>query len=86
MYLQSEQASISMPLLVVVTAWLVAIFVSFGLFAPKNPTVMATLIVCAIAVSAAIFIIMEMYSPFHGILKISPVALHDALRQMGTDQ
>jgi hypothetical protein len=83
MFLESEQTSISMPLLVVVTAWLVAIFISFGIFAPKNPTVMVTLIVCAIAVSAAIFIIMEMYSPFNGVLRISPVAVRDALEQMG---
>jgi len=44
---------------------------------------MVTLIVCAIAVSAAIFIIMEMYSPFSGVLRISPVAVRDALQQMG---
>jgi hypothetical protein len=83
MYLQTEQTSISLPLLMVVTSWLVAIFVSFGIFAPRNPTVMVTLIVCALAVSAAIFIIMSMYSPFSGILTISPAAVRDALAQMG---
>jgi Protein of unknown function (DUF4239) len=86
MFLESEQTSLATPLLVVVTAWLVTIFVSFGIFAPKNPTVMVTLLVCAIAVSGAIFIIMEMYAPFSGILKISPVAVRDALSQMGKDR
>jgi hypothetical protein len=85
MFLESEQTSVSIPLLIVVTTWLVTIFISFGIFAPSNPTVMVTLIVCAVAVSAAIFIIMEMYSPFSGILKISPVALRDAMSQMGAD-
>jgi len=85
MFLVSEQSSISIPLLVVVTSWLVAIFIGIGIFAPSNPTVMATLIVCAVAVSAAIFIIMEMYSPFSGILRISPVAIRDALSQMGAE-
>jgi hypothetical protein len=83
MFLESEQASISIPLLLVVTLWLVAIFVSFGMFAPSNSTVLMTLAVCAFAVSAAIFIIMDMYSPFSGILRISPVAIRDALNQMG---
>jgi hypothetical protein len=83
MFLESEQASISIPLLVVVTSWLVAIFVSFGMFAPSNATVRMTLLVCALAVSGAIFIIMEMYSPFSGILRVSPVAVQDALNQMG---
>jgi Protein of unknown function (DUF4239) len=82
MFLESEQTSMSLPLLVVVVSWLVAIFISFGAFAPSNSTVMVTLVICAISVSAAIFIIMEMYSPFSGILKISPVAVRDALNQM----
>jgi Protein of unknown function (DUF4239) len=85
MYLQSEQTSMSVQLLTVVTSWLVAIFVSFGIFAPPNPTVKVTLVVGAVAVSAAIFIIMEMYSPFSGILRISPVAIRDAISQMGAD-
>jgi hypothetical protein len=86
MFLESEQTSMSMPLLMVVTSWLMAIFVSFGMFAPSNSTVIATLIVCAMAVSAAIFIIMEMYAPFSGILKISPAAVRDALSQMATNR
>lgn len=85
MFLKSEQTSVSIPLLSVVTAWLVAIFVSFGIFAPPNTTVIVTLIVCALAVSAAIFIILEMYSPFSGTLRISPAAVHDALKQMAAD-
>jgi Protein of unknown function (DUF4239) len=86
LFLQSEQTSISIPLLAVVTSWLIAIFISFGIFAPTNSTVMVTLIVCALAVSAAIFIIMEMYAPFSGILKISPAAVRDALNQMAIDR
>lgn len=86
MFLESEQTSMSIPLLMVVTSWLVAIFISFGIFAPPNSTVIVTLIVCALAVSAAIFIIMEMYAPFSGILKISPAAVRDALSQMAVDR
>ena len=43
------------PLLIVVTLWLFAIFVSFGIFAPSNATVMVTLIRCALAASGANF-------------------------------
>jgi len=86
MFLNSEQTSMSILLLIVVTSWLVIIFTSFGIFAPSNSTVMITLIVCALAVSAAIFIILEMYTPFSGIMKISPVAVRDALRQMKIDR
>jgi hypothetical protein len=82
MYLQTVQTPIPTPLLLVVTSWLVAIFVSFGMFAPRNLTVMVTLIVCAMAVSAAIFIITSMYAPFTGVLKISPAAVRDAVHEM----
>ena len=82
MFLESEQATIPMPLLIVVTLWLVTIFVSFGIFAPPNPTVLATMAICALAVSGAVFLIMEMYAPFSGVLEISPTAIRDALDQM----
>jgi hypothetical protein len=86
MFLNSEQTTVSVLLLIVVTAWLVTIFISFGMFAPPNNTVMIMLLICALAVSAAVFIIMEMYSPFNGIMRISPVAVRDALSQMTTAQ
>jgi hypothetical protein len=83
MFLGSEESSLSMPLLAVVVAWLTAIFISFGLFAPRNNTVMVTMIVCAIAVSGAVFIIMAMYTPFSGVMKISSLPMRDALIRMG---
>ncbi len=82
LFIQSDSNSLSMPLLIVLVSWLVAIFVSFGLTAPPNPTVIVTLLIGALAVSAAILIIMEMYSPFNGILKISPTPVSDALRRL----
>jgi len=82
MFLESEQATIPIPLLAVVTLWLVTIFISFGIFAPKNATVMATLVICALSVSGAIFVILEMYSPFSGVLRISSTAVRDAMDQL----
>ncbi len=82
MFLESEQSSLSFPLLVVVVSWLTAIFFSFGLFAPPSRVVIVTLVVCALSVSAAIFIIMAMYTPFRGVMQISPSPIRDALIQM----
>jgi hypothetical protein len=82
MFLGSEGSSLSIPLLVVVVAWLTAIFVSFGLFAPSNSTVFVTLVVCAASVSGAVFVIMAMYTPFSGVMKISSLPLRDALIRM----
>ena len=45
--------TIPTPLLVVVVCWLVIIFLSFGLFAPPNGTVIAALMAAALSVSTS---------------------------------
>jgi hypothetical protein len=68
---------------VVLVFWLTAIFISFGLFAPRNATVTAALFVSGLSVSGAIFLILEMYAPFSGWIKISSAPLHFALAHLG---
>jgi hypothetical protein len=68
-----------MPLLVVLVLWLTVIFISFGLFAPFNGTVIASLFVSALGVSGAIFFILEMYEPCTGVIQISSAPLRAAL-------
>jgi hypothetical protein len=82
MYAQSTD-SVSMPLLFVLVLWLAVIFTSFGLFAPFNGTVVSSLFVSALSVSAAIFLILEMYTPYTGVMQISNAPLHAALAQLG---
>src|SRR5277367_3747477 len=83
LFLKTEQKPIPIPLLAVLVCWLAAIFLSFGLFAAPNSTTVVTLALSALAVSAALFIIMEMYTPFSGVLRISPAPILDALSVMG---
>jgi hypothetical protein len=84
-WLMFEQGStsISLPLLWMLVFWLVIVFTSFGLFAPSNPTVIATLFLCALSVSGAIFLILEMYTPFGGLMQISSAPLRNALAHLG---
>jgi Protein of unknown function (DUF4239) len=84
-WLMYEQAitSVSMPLLIVLVLWLTVIFVSFGLFAPFNATVVSSLLVSALSVSGAIFLILEMYGPFSGLIQISSAPLRAALAHLG---
>jgi hypothetical protein len=70
-------------MLVVLIFWLTALFISFGLFAPRNTTVYATLLVAAISVSFAIFLILELYSPYAGVIRISDAPLRSALAHLG---
>jgi hypothetical protein len=70
--------SVLVPFLAVLVSWLAIAFASFGLFAPRNATVIAALFVCSVSVAGAIFLILEMDDPFHGVIKISPDPLRYA--------
>jgi hypothetical protein len=81
--LGSLGSSIPVPFLVVVVFWLTIIFGSFGLFAPRNATVIAVLFLCALSVAGSIFLILEMNRPFEGVMKISSAPLHYTLSHLG---
>jgi hypothetical protein len=83
-WLMYEQGttSVSMPLLVVLVLWLMLIFGSFGLFAPANGTVITSMCICALSVSAAIFLILEMYAPFSGTIQLSSAPVRAALAHL----
>jgi hypothetical protein len=55
------------------------LFVSFSLFSPMNPTALAAIAVIALSASAAIFLILEMYQPFGGLMQIDSEPLRRAL-------
>ncbi|MFN7778053.1 MAG: hypothetical protein ACK5RK_04150 [Betaproteobacteria bacterium] len=81
--LSATEASIPLPFIAILLAWLAAIFASFGLFAPRNATVIATLFVCAVSVAGALFLVLEMESPFDGLLHVSDQPLRYALARLG---
>jgi hypothetical protein len=69
--LASTETSIPVPFLAILLFWLTITFASFGLFAPRNATVLAVLFVCAVSVGSAVFLVLEMDAPFDGLLKVS---------------
>jgi hypothetical protein len=83
MVLAGAENSIPLPFLVILVFWLTIVFVSFGLFAPWNATVVAALFVCAISVATALFLVLEMESPFTGFIRVSPDPLRYALSSLG---
>ena len=71
LFFEGGGTSVPLPFLVVLLFWLTITFASFGLFAPRNATVLAVLFVCAVSVGSAVFLILEMDGPFDGLLKVS---------------
>lgn len=74
--------AISKPFLIVVIAWLVIIFASVGLFAPSNSTAIGALFLAALSVAGAIFLILELDQPFHGLIQISNKSMVNALNHL----
>ncbi len=72
-----------MPFLIVLAFWLCILFGGFGLLAPRNATVIVSLLLCALAVSGSIFLVLEMSAPLHGLIKVSSAPLQYALSQLG---
>ena len=62
--------------------WVVVIFASFGLNAPRNGTVAAAFLVCSLAIGGAVFLVLEMDSPFSGVLRVADRRMQRALEHM----
>lgn len=80
---QIGQRSIPMPFMVILVAWLTIIFASFGLVSPRNSPVIAVLFVCAFSAAGALFLILELDTPYVGLLKVSSAPLHNAFTHLG---
>ena len=71
-----DEGSVPRPFLATLVLWLTILFTAFGLFAPRHATVVAALLVCALSLSVAIFLILEMDRPFEGFIMVSPAPMH----------
>jgi hypothetical protein len=80
--LAAAEPSVPVPFLVILLFWLAITFASFGVFAPRNATVLAVLFVCALSVSLAVFLVLEMDAPFDGLLKVSADPLRYAIAHL----
>lgn len=81
--LGSANGAVPKALLIVVICWLSTTFGSFGLSAPRNATVITVLMISALSVAAAVFLILELDGPFEGIIRISSEPLRYALANLG---
>jgi hypothetical protein len=81
--MEVSESTTALPIQYVELTWITAIFIGFGLFAPRNWTVVLTLLVAAITVSSAIFLIIEMNEPFGGLMKVSDIPLRKAIESLG---
>ena len=81
--LERVKTTIPIPFLVVLVLWFTIIFAGFSLLAPRDALVMVVMLACALSVSAAIVLILDMDSPYQGVIRLSSAPLHDALAHIG---
>jgi len=78
-----QASSVPLPLLAVLVSWLTLLFMSFGLFVRPNLVLVVSLFASALAVCCAIYLILEMYQPYRGLIQASSAPLRTALEQLG---
>ncbi len=76
--------SIPVPFVMVLLLWIVVLFAGFSIMARANPTTLIALTICALSVSAAIFLILELDQPFGGMMMIPSDRLRNALPALGS--
>jgi hypothetical protein len=81
--LESTGGAVPIAFLVVVIFWLTATFASFGLYAPRNATVVAVLFVAAVSVAAAVFLVLELDGPLDGFIKVSSKPMEFVFSELG---
>ena len=84
-WLMHEQVGtgVSPPLLIMLVFWFTITLFGLGVLAPRSATTITALALCSLAISGAIFLILELYSPFSGIVQISSAPLRDAIAHLG---
>jgi hypothetical protein len=70
------------PLYPVMVAWLMVIFASFGLTAPRNMLVLIITVMCAASLASAEFVILDFSTPFSGIFVVPSLPLRDAITHL----
>jgi hypothetical protein len=84
-WLEYEQAGVptSNTLIYFLIFWMAVLFTSFSIFAPTNGTVIAAMMLAAMSVAGAVFMILELRSPFVGLIHIPNTQFLDAIQHLG---
>jgi hypothetical protein len=83
MLVETESEGLPWAFVTILVFWLALLFTTFGLLAPGNATIVATLLVCSLSVAGAVFLIVDMAHPYLGLIYVSDAPLREALDELG---
>jgi hypothetical protein len=81
--IEEAHSTISQPFLKMLTFWLFVIFLSFGLIAPRNALALVTITLGALSIASAVYVIVDLDTPFTGPIVVSSQPMRDALAHLG---
>lgn len=76
---------ISIPLMVIVTAWATFLFFGYGLMAGGNAISFVAVAVGALAVASAAYLIVDLSSPYSGLFRASSAPIEQVLAVIGKE-
>jgi hypothetical protein len=74
---------VSWPLLTIVVSWAMLLFCGFGILSRLNATSVAAAAIGAFAVGSAVFLILELNSPFKGVFLVPGGSVEETIRSLG---
>ncbi|MGH7121921.1 MAG: hypothetical protein ACREFP_23505 [Acetobacteraceae bacterium] len=77
--IEDARPTVSVPFYLVLVFWLIVIYVLFGLNAPSNVFVFIIITLSAISIASAMFVILDLDTPFTGYVVVSSRPMRDAL-------
>ncbi|MGH3492109.1 MAG: hypothetical protein ACRDQ1_02580, partial [Sciscionella sp.] len=80
--IEEAHNAISLPFYVVLTFWLVIVFASLGLSAPRNALSCVTIALAAVSIASVVFVMLELDTTFSGIFMVSSQPMRDALVEL----
>ncbi|HUB44468.1 MAG TPA: hypothetical protein VMB73_05740 [Acetobacteraceae bacterium] len=80
--IEDASASFSAPFFWMLVFWLMVIFLALGLAAPRNRLALVGILLCAISLSSAVFVIADLSRPYRGLMAISSHDMRVALERM----
>jgi hypothetical protein len=79
---EASQGNLSTPFFVMLVFWLMVIFLCFGLSAPFNHLSLMVTALSALALASALFVIIDLYTPYSGIFTVSSLPPRQGLAEM----
>jgi hypothetical protein len=80
--IEQAHSSISKPFLTTLTFWLMIIFLCFGLVAPRNALALVMIMLGAVSIASAVYVIVDLDTPLTGPIVSSSQPMRDALEHI----